>query len=143
MAGEIERNKVVVHAFVEAVNAQDWVRVTELVAPAFVRHSHAAGPPGVRSRDDLVAFLRGEFATFPDAHETLEDVLAEGDRVAARHRFRGTQRGPLGPYPPTDRVMDAVYLAIYRLEGGRIAEAWAEWDTLSGLAQLGHHSPRT
>jgi hypothetical protein len=37
--------------------------------------------------------------------------------------------------------MTADYLAIYRLEGGRVAEAWAEWDNLSGLAQLGHYNP--
>jgi hypothetical protein len=38
-------------------------------------------------------------------------------------------------------VLTADYLAIYRLEGGRIVEAWAEWDNLSGLAQLGHFKP--
>lgn len=138
MAEELERNKAIVLAFVESVNSQNWDRLDELVAPDFVRHSHAAGPPGVRSRDDLKRFLRGEFETFPDAHETVEDLLAEGDRVAARHRFRGTQHGPLGSHPPTGRTMTSEYLAIYRLADGRIAEAWAEWDNLSGLTQLGH-----
>jgi predicted ester cyclase len=88
----------------------------------------------------LKAFLRGELETFPDAHESLEDLVAEGDRVAARHRFRGTQRGALGPYPPSGRRLEATYLAIYRVEDGRIAEAWAEWDNLAGLAQLGHRT---
>lgn len=134
-------NKEIILAFVEAVNAQDWRRLDDLVVPDFVRHSHAAGPPGVRSRDALVAFLRAEFATFPDAHEQIEDLVAEGDRVAARHHFRGTQRGSLGPYPPTGRVMESDYLAIYRLARGQIAEAWAEWDTTSGLVQLGHLPP--
>jgi steroid delta-isomerase-like uncharacterized protein len=136
--GEAERNKAVVQAFVAAVNAQHWDRVAELVAPDFVRHSHAGGSPGVRSRSELLRFLRGELETFPDAHEGIEDMVAEGDRVAVRHRFRGTQRGPMGPYPPSGRVLAADYLAIYRLKGGVIAEAWAEWDNLSGLTQLGH-----
>ncbi len=135
---ERERNKAVIRAFVAAVNAQDWGRIAELVAADFVRHSHAGGDPGVRSRDELVRFLRGEFETFPDAVESIADILAEGDRVAVRHRFRGTQRGPLGPYPPSGRVLEADYLAIYRLDGGLVAEAWAEWDTLSSLEQLGH-----
>lgn len=139
--GEPERNKAVVRAFVAAVNAQDWGCVADLVAPDFVRHSHAGGSPGVRSRDDLIRFLRGEFETFPDAHEGIADMLAEGDRVAVRHSFRGTQAGPMGPHPPSGRVMAADYLVIYRLAGGVIAEAWAEWDNLSGLAQLGH-APR-
>src|SRR5262249_5243809 len=94
-------NKGVVRAFVAAINAQDWGRLDELVAPDFVRHSHAAGPQQVRSRDDLVTFLRGEFETFPDAQETLEDLVAEGDKVAARHTFRGPPRGALGPAPPS------------------------------------------
>jgi predicted ester cyclase len=139
MAGTIERNKAVVSAFVEAVNARDWERMDDLVAPGFVRHSHAA--PGARSGDDLKRFLRAEYQTFPDAHETLEDLLAEGNRVAARHRFRGTQRGPMGPYPPTRRRMEADYIAIYRVEEGLIVEAWAEWDNLYGLVQLGHYQP--
>lgn len=134
-------NKTIVRAFVEAVNAQDWHRMDALVAPGFIRHSHAAGPPAVRSRDALKAFLQQEVETFPDANETLEDLVAEGDRVAARHRFRGTQQGAMGPYPPTGKVMTAAYLAIYRVEDGQIAEAWVEWDNLSGLAQLGHYQP--
>lgn len=138
MLGDVERNKAVVRAFVAAINAQDWSRLAELVAPNFIRHSHAGGSPGVRSRDDLVRFLQGEFETFPDAREEIADLVAEGDRVAARHSFRGTQTGPMRPHPPSGRVLAADYLAIYRLAGGLIVEAWAEWDNLSGLSQLGH-----
>lgn len=137
---EAERNKGVVGAFVEAINAQDWNRLNELVASDFIHHSHAAGSQEVRSRDDLKAFLRAKFETFPDAHEVIEDMLAEGDRVGVRHRFRGTQIEPMGPYPPSGRVMAADYLAIYRVAGGQIVETWAEWDNLSGLVQLGHHN---
>jgi steroid delta-isomerase-like uncharacterized protein len=135
---QVERNKAVVRAFVAAVNSQDWGRLADLVAPDFVRHSHAGGSPGIRSRDDLLRFLQGELETFPDAREEVADLVAEGDRVAVRHAFRGTQTGPMGPYPPSGRVMVADYLAIYRLAGGVIAEAWAEWDNLCGLSQLGH-----
>lgn len=135
----VEQNKAVVAAFVQAINTQDWEQLAELVHPAFVRHSQAGGSPGVRCRNDLIRFLRGEFDTFPDAQEGIADMVAEGDRVAVRHSFRGTQTGPMGPHPPSGRVMAADYLAIYRLADGRIAEAWVEWDNLSGLTQLGHH----
>lgn len=131
-------NKSLVRAFVQAINAQDWPRVLNMLAPDFKRHSTAAGEPGVRSSEDLVIFLQAEFATFPDATETLLDLIAEGDKVAARHHFVGTQLGPMGPFPPSGKVMRANYLAIYRIEGQRIAEAWAEWDNLAGLKQLGH-----
>lgn len=135
---QLENNKALVRAFVTAVNRQDWDAVGALVRPDFRRHSAAAGAPGVGSAAALIDFLRGEYATFPDAAEELLDLVAEGDRVAARHRFRGTQLGALGQYPPTGRVLEATYLAIYRVEAGRIAEAWAEWDNLDGLRQLGH-----
>ena len=136
---EAERNKVLVKAFVQRINAQDWDGLDELVAPEFTRHSRAAGQPEVRSREQLKNFLRREFEIFPDAEEKIEDLVAEGDKVAARQRFHGTQQGPIGRFPPTNKEMKTDYLAIYRVENGRIIEAWAEWDNLSGLQQLGHY----
>ena len=133
-----DSNKSVVRAFVEAVNTQDWQRVFGLLSSDFKRHSTAAGEPSVNSARDLVAFLKAEFVTFPDAFETLLDLVAEGDKVAARHGFRGTQLGPMGHFPPTGKVLEASYIAIYRVENGRLAESWAEWDNLAGLRQLGH-----
>lgn len=133
-----EDSKSTVHAFVDAINTKDWARLRSVLAPDFKRHSVAAGEPGVRSAEDLIAFLLAEYATFPDAHETLLDLVAEGEKVAARHLFRGTQLGPMGLLPPSGKVLEATYLAIYRLDRGRIAEAWAEWDNLAGLKQLGH-----
>lgn len=135
-----EANKALVRGFVEAINAQDWPLLRELVADDFARHSTAGGEPSITSREELIEFLESEYATFPDAAEVLEDLVAEGDKVAARHRFRGTQVGRLGAHPPTGRVLEATYLAIYRIEGGCIAEAWAEWDNLAGMRQLGHQS---
>jgi len=58
-----------VQAFVDAVNGQDWRAIESLVAAGFVRHSIAAGQPGVDSRADLIAFLQAEYGTFPDAHD--------------------------------------------------------------------------
>jgi steroid delta-isomerase-like uncharacterized protein len=136
----VKTNKAIIRAFVEAINHQDWNRLDELVSADFIRHSVAAGSPGVRSRDDLKHFLQQEFVTFPDALETIKDLFGEGDKIAVRHHFQGTQHGPMGNFPPTGKRMKADYLAIYRLENGLIVEAWAEWDNLSGLTQLGHLS---
>lgn len=130
-----------IRAFVEAVNAQNWRALDKLIASNFVRHSEAGGQPGVQSRSDLVSFLRNEYQVFPDAHETIEDMIAEGDKVAVRHKFRGTQKGALGPYQSSGKIMSASYIAIYRLKANRIVEAWVECDNLSGLVQLGHYKP--
>ncbi|MBA1145901.1 ester cyclase [Ectothiorhodospiraceae bacterium WFHF3C12] len=133
-----DTNKELVRAFVEAINASAWTDLRTIVSPGFVRHSYAAGEPGVRSLDDLIGFLESETTAFPDGKEDLLDLIAEDDKVAARHRFIGTQSGPLGPFPPSNRKMVADYIAIYRIEEGRIVEAWVEWDNKAGLAQLGH-----
>lgn len=130
-------SKAIVQAFVDAVNNQDWQAIETLVAANFARHSSAAGEIGVHSRLDLITFLRAEYITFPDAHEQIVDILSEGDKVAVRMRFRGTQAGILGTYPPTGKTVDSEYLAIYRIDGGLIVEAWAEWDNLASLKQLG------
>ena len=136
-----EHNKAIVRAFVEAVNQTDWRRFDELLVPDFVRHSSTFGQPQIRSRDQLRDFLTGEAATFPDAHETIHFLVAEGDMVAVHSGFRGTQRGPMGPFPASGKALSADFISIYRLVDGRIAEAWVEWDSLSGLIQLGHLAP--
>ena len=136
-----EQNKAIVRAFVEAVNEQNWQRFDELVAPEVLRHSSTAGQPQIRSRDQLRTFLAGEFRTFPDAQETIHFLVAEGDMVAVHSGFRGTQRGPMGSFPASDRTLSADFISIYRIADGCIAEVWVEWDCLNGLIQLGHLAP--
>lgn len=135
---ETNRHKALIQEFVDAINEQNWEKMDKLVAPNFVRHSSAAAQPGICSRDDLKEFLLRELETFPDAFESIEDIVAEGDKVAVRQRFQGTQQGWMEAYPPSGRQLTANYIAIYRIQDGQIAEAWAEWDNLNGLKQLGH-----
>lgn len=137
-----ETNKAVIRRFVNSVNTQNWDSLRILLVPNFIRHSNAGGVPEVRSAECLITYLKGEYATFPDAEETLLDLVAEGEIVAVLSRFRGTQAGNIGSYPPSNKVLSATCLAIYRLETGRIAEAWVEWDNLYGLQQLGHYKAR-
>jgi len=134
----IEHNKALVRALIAVVNQQDWQRFDELVAPNFVRHSSTFGQSQICSRDQLREYLAGEFKTFPDAHETINLLVAEGDKVAVHSHCRGTQLGTMGSFPPSGRILSADFMSIYRVENGRIVEAWVEWDCLNGLIQLGH-----
>jgi len=136
MADHTETNKAIVRKFVDALNARDFEALDEIIAPNYFRHSYAG--PGIGSLEELKAYFRDEFVSFPDAFETIEDMIAEGGRVAVRISFRGTQAAPMGQYPAAGKVMAVDYLAIYRIEDGKIVEAWAEWDNLAGLRQLGH-----
>lgn len=135
---ELNRNKAIVRSFVDTINQARWDKLGEYVSADFIRHSYAAGDSSVTSIEELIDFLKAESKAFPDGREELLDLIAEGDRVAARHRFVGTQTGALGDLAPTGRRMMAEYLAIYRIADNRIVEAWAEWDNLSGRKQLGH-----
>jgi steroid delta-isomerase-like uncharacterized protein len=134
--GPLAANKRVVRHFLDAVNKQDWSALDGIVAPDVVRHG--SGGPAVRSLEGLREFLRGEARTFPDARETVQWLVAEGDMVAARLAFRGTQLGPLGPFPPSGRTLQADFQAMFRIAEGRVAEVWAVWDTLAALRELGH-----
>lgn len=137
----LDENKAVLRAFIDAINAKDWARVESLAAEDIIRNSSTAGSPRSRGRDGLLAFLRGEAEAFPDAQETIEFLVAEGDLVAARLRFRGTQLGRSGPYPPTGGVLDAGFIGIFRIREGKVAEVWVEFDNLNSLIQLGHYTP--
>lgn len=133
--------KAIVQSFTDAVNDMNWIALETLVSPNFVRHSRAAGEPSVRSRQQLISFFERERQTFPDARERIELIVAEDPYVAVLVVFSGTQLGALGGYPPSAKRMVAPYLCIYRIEGGLIVEAWAEWDNLAGFQQLGHFPP--
>ena len=128
----------VVRQLIAAINRCDWAAVKSLLHPDFRRHSAAAGSGGVEDAAAFVQFLQDERRAYPDAHEEILDLFGDGHRVAARHGFSGTQRGPLGAHAPTGRRVESVYLALYTVQQGRIAACWAEWDNLADLRQLGH-----
>jgi steroid delta-isomerase-like uncharacterized protein len=134
----IENNKAAVTAFVQAISEQEWATLDALVADDVVRRSRTYGQPELRGRRQLVEFLQNESITFPDARQKILYLVAEEDRVAAALQFSGTQKGPMGPFPASGRHIEANFLAMFRLKGGRIAEVWVEWDNLSALLQLGH-----
>lgn len=133
----------VVLSFVEAANARDFARVESLLLPDFARHSQATPDVQVRSRADMLRFLEANAQAFADEHVELEELVVEGDRVAFRGTYAGTQIGQLGPFSPTGRTARVDISGTFRLEGGRIAELWILWDNVALLGQLGHDLARS
>ena len=127
--------------FIEAVNNRDFNTLDELVAPNVVRHSQATPGIDVRSLDDLKQFLQQDLEAFPDAHQEVNMMIAEGDKVAVYMTYTGTQEGVIGAYPASGNNVDVRFLGILRIEEGKIAEIWVEWDNLNILTQLGHFPP--
>jgi steroid delta-isomerase-like uncharacterized protein len=120
----------------EGFNSGRLEVVDELAAPDFVNHSaQGASSPGAES---VKATARMTLARFPDRRYVLQDVVAEGDRVAVRWTMRGTNTGEHpGGSPATGRRVEITGYAFYRLEGGRLREQWAAIDRLDVLQQLG------
>jgi steroid delta-isomerase-like uncharacterized protein len=77
------------------------------------------------------------FAAFPDMQYTLNDLLAEADRVVARFTAHGTQSGAFQGIPATGKAVAMSAITIYRVAGGKMVEQWLEYDMFGLLQQLG------
>jgi len=140
-ADVVERNVEIVREMTDAINRRDLDALDELVSPSLRRHCAATPGVDVRSLDEFKAFLRQDFAAVPDSRQEIQQIFGAGDRVAVRALYSGTQTGPMGPFPPSGRALELPFLAILRIESGKVAEIWVEWDNLAALAQLGHWPP--
>lgn len=136
-----EANKALVRAFSEAENARDYEALDELMSEGFVRHSSATPGAEVASREAFKSYLAANAAAFPDYTTSIEMMVAEGDKVAVYATFRGTMEGPMGDIPATGNAVEAPFLAIFRIEDGRITESRVEWDNVYFLSQLGLFPP--
>lgn len=110
-------------------------RLDELYAPTWAGHfPQDSELTGAASHKHLLQLFQ---AAFPDMRYTVEDLVAEGDRVASRYTACGTHRGELRGIPPTGKEVTTIGMNIHRVAGGKIAEQWAQYDMLGLLQQLG------
>jgi predicted ester cyclase len=132
----VEENKALVHRAVAAFNQTDFAAADRLFAAHYVDHdrSRAGLPPGPEGIKQAWGMFR---AAFPDLRATIEEMIAEGDRVAVRGVIRGTHQGELMGIPPTGRPVSVALIDINRIEGGQLVERWGEADMLGLLQQLG------
>ena len=85
------------------------------------------------ARQEAAEFRRG----FPDVVSTIEDLIAEGEKVVARWRSRATHQGEYMGIPPTGKEVEFTGISVYRIERGKIAESWNVEDKLGLLRQIG------
>lgn len=140
-SAHLEANKDLVRRFTATINAADWDALDTLLTEDFHRHSQATPGVQVISRADFKKLQESFLATMPDQHITIEMLVAEGDKVVAYATYAGTMTGPMGEFQPTGRRAESRFLSIFRMEDGRIAELWVEWDNLAILSQLGLFPP--
>ena len=133
---EAERNKAVVRRFIEEVqNNKNMDLFDELNAEDFVNLSAPPGMPSDRAGGKM--YLGGFLAAFPDSQVTVDDMIAEGDRVATKKTFTGTHTGDFMGIPPTGNPVTLQFVDILRLRDGQIIEHWFSMDQLSFMQQLG------
>jgi steroid delta-isomerase-like uncharacterized protein len=129
-------NKVIMSRFVEFINTGSEKLAEELISPDAIFHvpgrpEPLRGPAGYLA---VIGMMRGGF---PDIQWTLEEMIAEDDRVAARFTMRGTHQGSFFGVPPTGRTIAVQAMNFYRLSGGQFIEERGQPDLLGLLQQIG------
>ena len=134
-----EANKATVRRLVEEVqNGHDLARMDAFFTPNFINHLEA---PDLSSEHNAVErakmVFREIFTAFPDLHVTIQDQVAEGDKVVTHKLFQGTHQGTFMGVAPTGRQIAFAVIDILRLEHGKVVEHWAIQDRLALMQQLG------
>ncbi|MBA2286967.1 MAG: ester cyclase [Ktedonobacteraceae bacterium] len=108
----------------------------ELIAPDGIDHNEPAGTDCRQHFKQVATMLR---SAFPDLHFAFEDVIAEGDRVAARVTMSGTHQGPGAFFgvPPSGKRFEIQQMRVLRIVDGQMKDSWAVIDMLSWMQQLG------
>ena len=134
-----EENKAILRRVNEEVFTQgNLALVDELLSPNYLLHD--PGIPGgeLRGTESFKQQWVSMFRTaFPDLQLSVEDQVAEGDRVATRYTARGTHRGELMGIAPTGKQVTITGITVDRISGGKIEEEWNNFDQLGVLRQLG------
>ncbi len=131
----VENNKATARRWYEGVfNNGNLDLINELFAANFVDHDPVNPLPGPEGVRQVVTMYR---SAFPDLHITVEDWVAEGDKVVTRFRAQGTHRGALMGVPPTGKQVTVTGIDVLGFKNGKIAEHWGNRDDLGMLQQLG------
>lgn len=131
----LQRNNEIIQRYFEQwANHGETAVADELIATNVVLRN----PPAVlRSLADYKKGMAGFHAAFPDLHFTIEDQIAQGDKVAVRWTLRGTQKADYQGYPASGKPMTVTGISIFRLADGKIREIHVNMDRHGMMEQLG------
>jgi predicted ester cyclase len=131
----IENNKNIVRRYQEAYNTANYAALAELMAADVRTPNIVSGmPPGL---EGAIAVHKTTLLGMPDYLTTIEDLIAEGDKVVARVRMTGTHTGDFWGVPPTGRRVNLTAIYIVRIAGEKIVDHWGEEDGMKVFRQLG------
>jgi len=127
----LEENKALVRRFIEAYNKRNLDLFDDLLAPDYFDHTNKVDIEGLKQLMNMA------FKAFPDFHETIEDIIAEGDKVWARITFAGTHTGEFMGIAPTGKKITTEMVDIFRIVNGKLVEYRDVNNNLDYLKKLG------
>jgi predicted ester cyclase len=131
-----EENKAIVRRYVEEVGNEGNLDPADEIFDSYLAHQ-PDGSTLERGPEDVKRFM-GEFrSAFSALHTTIEDQIAEGDKVVTRWRMRGTHEGEFRGIAPTAKELDITGIGIFRFSGAKVVESWDNFDQLGMMRQLG------
>ena len=132
----LEENKAIVRKVTEALNKQDLSLLDDLMAPDYVDHTYQS-----RSREVAKQTITPLYKGFPDFQTTIEDIIAEGDKVWVRYKGTGAHTGEFVfgkiRLAPTGKKITTASAVIYRIADGKVVERWSVVDMMGFYKQLG------
>jgi steroid delta-isomerase-like uncharacterized protein len=133
----VEQDKALVRQFIDEIfNRGNMSMVDELFAADFVEHEEL--PPGIpRDREGVIQLTSMLRSAFPDFKATIDDIIAEGDKVVIRQTWSGTQKGEFMGIPPTGKSVSIGVIDIIRMADGKVMEHWGQMDSMGMMQQLG------
>jgi len=127
----LEMNKALVRRFIESYNERKLDLIDEFVSPDYIDHGKKIGREGLKQ---LIAI---GVKAFPDWYETVEDIIAEGDKVWVRLSYTGTNKAEFMGLDPTGKKIKSSAVDIYRIVNGKLAEYWNVTDNINIFKQIG------
>jgi steroid delta-isomerase-like uncharacterized protein len=129
-------NIAVVRKFFEVGPSKgDLAAADAILAYEFSLHTPLPTPgPGIEAMNNVIITCR---AAFHDLHVTIDDIMADGDKVTARFTARGIHKGEFMGLPPTGKAISMTGIEIFRVKEGKIAELWGEVNLMGLMQQLG------
>ena len=121
----LEENKKIVRKSIEVINTKDLSSIEQMVAPDFVDHTRK-----MQGSEGLKQFLFMIYKSFPDFHLTIEDIIAEENKVWVRLTITATHTGEFFGLAPTSKKFTEPSVWIYRIANSKIIEGWDVHDEL-------------
>ena len=130
------KNKAIVRRYFDEVLSAGNIELIETLISATYASHYPAGYELGGGPEDVRQIVTSVRRAFPTVRFTVDDLIAEGDKVVCRWTFHGVQEGDLMGIPASGRKATVMGIAVYRIVNNQIAEAWFTWDALGLMRQL-------